>query len=309
MKYSPILALACLMFTGTQTAYAYLGGFEDVDGYESFLNDVATYNAGQYGPNAGGGTYINIPDNTGLWAKLQGPLYPTQGTAGGVAYATGHQNLDRTNPGTADQALVITTNADGWGGGPQEYSYQLDAFDLGGVNPATTGGDTIDLSFWSCSRIYGAGEPGGGLLAGTVGNTVSFYDSSGNLGFAVGYRQPGVTTDYAAYNVNGTWVQTTETINPTTYHRWDVSLDLATQTVTIDLFNNSVLTNVVTSVPLFNSMSNFTELRFLGTAGVTNAKIWSLDDFEMSASGIPEPTTGVLALFACMAMSLRRSRS
>lgn len=308
MRYATVMTAACLILAGTPAAHAYLGGFEDVDGYESFLNDVATYNAGQYGPNAGGGTYVNIPDNTGLWTKLQGPLFPASGTTGNFAYATGHQNLDRTNPSTAAQALVITTNADGWSGPPQEYAYQLDSFDLGGVNPASTGGDIIDLSFWSCSRIYGVGEIGGGLPAGTVGNTVSFYDSSGNLGFAVGYVQPSTTTDFAAYNVNGTWVQTSETINPSTYHRWDVSLDLASQTVTIDLFNNSVLTNVVTSAPLFTSMGNFTELRFLGTPGVTNAKIWSLDDFSMSARGIPEPGTGLLMLIASMVGLLRRTR-
>ena len=64
------------------TSYAYLGGFEDPDGYKPFFNDVAKYNAGAYGANAGGGAYTPIPDNTGLWRKLQGPLYPATGTTG-----------------------------------------------------------------------------------------------------------------------------------------------------------------------------------------------------------------------------------
>ncbi len=92
------LCLIHLIFM-PQTAHAYLGGFEGVDGYGSFLNEVSTTNAGAHGANAGGGSLATIPLNTGLWVKLQGPVYPTPGTAGGVAYATGHQNVDRTIPG------------------------------------------------------------------------------------------------------------------------------------------------------------------------------------------------------------------
>ena len=241
MKYSFVLTLATgLLFTSQ--AYAYLGGFENADGYQPFFDDVAKYNAGQFGANAGGGSYTPITPNTGLWQKLQGPLHPTTGTTGFFAYATGHQNFDRTNPSTADQALVITTGADGWTGGPQEYSYTLDTFDLGGVAPASTGGDVVDISFWACARLWGSGE-GGGLGAGTIGDTIGFYDSSGNLGFEIGYSQPGTTTDYVATNL-GSWVQSPVSINNSTYHRFDISLDLSLQTVTIDVFEASTLTNL-----------------------------------------------------------------
>ena len=119
------------------TSHAYLGGFEDPDGYKPFFNEVVNYNAGAYGANAGGGAYTTITPNTGLWQKLQGPLSPATGSSGYLAYATGHQNYDRTNPGTSDQGLVITTNSDGWTAGTQEYSYSLDSFDLGGMVPTT----------------------------------------------------------------------------------------------------------------------------------------------------------------------------
>ena len=100
------LTLLVLLLNLTNNAHAYLGGFEAADGYAPFLNDVATFNAGQYGANAGGGGYVNIPDNTGLWQKLQGPLVPASGITGNYAYATGHQYYDRTNPGfpNLDQA-------------------------------------------------------------------------------------------------------------------------------------------------------------------------------------------------------------
>lgn len=291
-----------------QTAHAYLGGFEGVDGYGSFLNEVSTTNAGAHGANAGGGTLATIPLNTGLWVKLQGPVHPTPGTAGGTAYATGHQNWDRTNPGTPAQALVITTNADGWGGGAQEYSYSVDSYDLAGANPLTTGTDTIDISFWSCAQIVGSSDPSSGLGAGTIGDTVSFYDSSGNLGFSVGYRQPGITTDFAATNV-GSWVQSAIAVNPSTYHRWDISLDLLNDTVSIDIFEGATLTNLVSGAPLINSMNNLTELRFESTAGISNSKIWSLDDFGFDVRQVPEPSSALLCLglFALMPRN-RRAR-
>jgi hypothetical protein len=287
-----ILAFTAVCMLFTSNVHAYLGGFENVDGYAPFLNDVSTYNAGQYGPNAGGGSFMSLPPNTGLWAKLQGPLWPTPGTAGGVAYATGHQNADRTNPGTADQALIITTNADGWAGGSQEYSYNVDSFDLGGVNPNATGGEVINISFWSCSFIPGSGE-GGGLGPGTIAHTVSFYDSLGNLGFAVGGIQPGTTTDFAATNV-GSWVQSSVAVGTNNFHRWDIVLDLNLQTVSISVFENPTLTPLVVNAPLINPMADFSELRFLSAPGVNNNKVWALDDFTMGVVGIPEPSAIVL---------------
>ena len=302
------LAATLQMTCIPQTAEAYLGEFEGADGYGSFLNEVSTTNAGAHGANAGGGSLATIPVNSGLWVKLQGPVYPTPGTAGGVAYATGHQNLDRTNPGTSDQALVITTNADGWGGAPQEYAYSVDTYDLGGANPLSVGSDTIDISFWSCAQIVGSSDPASGLGPGTIGDTISFYDSSGNLGFSVGYRQPGTTTDYAATNV-GSWVQSAVAVNPSTYHRWDITLDLLNDTVSIDIFEGATLTTLVSGAPLINNMNNFTEMRFASTPGVNNAKIWSLDDFGMSVRPVPEPATlGLMALGGAAFLSRTKGR-
>lgn len=284
--------------------HAYLGGFENVDGYAPFLNDVANYNAGQYGPNAGGGVFTPITPNTGLWKKLQGPLVPTWGTLG-PAYATGHQYYDRTNYGfpNLDQALIITTNADGWNAGPQEYSYTVDSYDLGGVNPLSTGGGQVKISFWACVLLHGTGE-GGGLGPNTIGDTIGFYDSSGNLGFSLGYHQPSTTTDFAATNV-GSWVPSAVAINNNAYHRWDVTLDLATQTVSIDIFEASTLTNLVSNAPVITPMNNFAEMRFLSTPGVNNAKIWAIDDFTMMT--VPEPTSCMLLAIGCAGLVPRRS--
>ena len=308
------ISLSLLVAASAATpCFAYLGGFEADDGYKPFLNDVVTYNAGQYGANAGGGVYVDIPDNTGLWVKLQGPLYPTPGTAGGVAYATGHGGYDRTSPGSStDQALVITTNADGWGGGSQEYSYTFDTYDLAGFIPDSTGSEVVCISFWSCSQIVGTDEiPSGGLGPGTIGNTMSFLDTADNLGFALGYRQPGTTDDFAAINVNGTWVQSTVAVDPHGYHRWDIVLDLVADTVTVDIFEAGTLTNLATAAPLINPMSDLDEMRFLSTPGVNNAKVWALDDFSMKVQGVPEPSSLALlgtALMALTVLGYRRRR-
>ncbi len=304
MKSLITCSIVALLFLISSTAHAYLGGFENVDGYAPFLNDVANFNAGQYGPNAGGGVFNPITPNTGLWTKLQGPLVPTWGTLG-PAYATGHQYYDRTNYGypNLDQALIITTNADGWNAGPQEYSYMVDSFDLGGVNPISTGGDIVQISFWACVLLHGTGE-GGGLGPGTIGDVISFYDNTGNLGFSVGYQQPAITTDFAAINV-GSWTPSTVAVNPSAYHRWDITLNLNLQTVSIDIFEASVLTTLVSNAPLINAMNNFTEMRFLSTPGVNNAKIWALDDFGMSVQAVPEPSAIALAAFGLIGLSTR----
>lgn len=301
-----VLAVTALSLTLAGSAQAYLGGFEGPDGYRPFFDDVANYNAGAHGANAGGGLYTPIAPNTGLWQKLQGPLFPAVGTTGNFAYATGHGNFDRTNPGSADQALVITTNADGWGAGSQEYSYDVDSFDLGGVNPLSTGGDVLKISFWSCSWIPGSTE-GGGLGPNTLANTISFYDSSGNLGFAVGGIQPGTSTDFAATNV-GSWVQSAVSVGTSTYHRWDVLLDLSSQTVSIDIFESAILTPLVVNAPLINTMNDFSELRFLSAPGISNFKVWALDDFTMMVRGVPEPCSLALASLAVGALALGRCR-
>jgi len=179
-------------------ASAYLGGFETEDGYQSFLHEVQTYNAGQYGANNGGpgGGPTTITPGTGLWKNLSGISYPTFSSLGSTSYATGHEYYDRLDPGNvAKHGLVITTNSEGWSGPTLQYQYSLDSRDLNGTNPNTTAGKVINFSFWWCPRIYGSGE-GGGIGPGTVGDTIDLVDSSGNVGFTMGLLQPGTTTDY-----------------------------------------------------------------------------------------------------------------
>ena len=122
-------------------AQAWLGGFEFNDGYTGFFNMVQDYNAGHYGPNSGyGGSMTSITPNTDFWTAVQGGNF----VSGGWSYGTGHEWFDRqwvnNNTGSQnDHALQLTTCQQGWAGPALEYTYKIDAPDLGGTNPLSTG--------------------------------------------------------------------------------------------------------------------------------------------------------------------------
>lgn len=318
LPFQSVITLGTLaLISLAPAARANLGSFEAADGYGPFLNEVTGYNAGQYGlANGGpGGSATAITPGTGLWYGISGVRYPATSTGGGTSYATGHQFFDRLAPSTAAQALVITTNSEGWSGPTLSYGYHLDSRDLGGISPAATAGGVINMSFWWCPLIQGTGE-GGGLGAGTIGDTVEMLDSSGNVGFKMGLIQPGTTTDYVGYDNGAGFVQTTVKGYSGGYSQWNLSLDLAGQKITASYFDAVTLTsyNFLTAANLNMTMSDFTQLRFASTPGVTNAKNLALDDFQFkvrqSGNSVPEPG-GAALLFGMAAVGagvLRRRR-
>lgn len=289
------LGLALCALAGT--ASANLGSFELNDGYGDFLNEVRQSNQGEFGfANGGpGGVQTPITPGTGLWYGISGTMFPSFNT-GATAYATGHSGYQYTG----NQGLVITTGCDGWAGPALKYGYRVDSRDLGGVSPAATGGQIVNISFWTRPFLHGTGEQGG-LGAGTIGDTVEFVDSLGNVGFSVGLVQPGTTTDYVAFNNTGSYT-TTSIVSAGAYSRWDIKLDLALQTVTASYFDGgtSIYTNLLANAPLAASMADFNRLYFESSAGVNNAKSWALDDFSMNATPAPGGVAllGIGAIFA-----------
>ena len=286
-------------------AHAYLGGFENADGYQPFLNMVQHYNAGQYGPNSG---YIAmaptpITPGTGLWSAISGGF----GSGGGVSYATGHQFYDRTWVNSnntmgsgSDQALVVTTGHEGIGGPPVKYKYNLDSSDLG-VAPAATGGMIVNVSFW----VRGFLDPG--LVGvGYFGNEITFEDSTGNIGFNLGMTKTAGGDRLTYWNGSSLFVSSILP-NSSRYDRWDIKLDLANDTITASYFefNTSTLTNLITNAPMSAAMSDFSHLTFRTSPGVNNAKLYSVDDFSIRA--IPAPGTLAVAL-AGLALAKRRRR-
>jgi hypothetical protein len=294
-------ALAAPLFACAGTAHAYLGGFEAGDGYGNFLSEVRQTNEGQYGLNNGGpgGSQTAIVPGSGLWYGISGTMYPNN-SGTGTAYATGHSGYQLT--GT--QGLVITTGCDGWGGPALKYGYRLDSRDFNGISPASTAGQVVNISFWTRTGLPGTGE-GGGLGAGTTGDTVEFVDSFGNVGFTVGVHQPGTTTDFVAFN-NGS-LTVTAIASVGAYSRWDLKFDLALQTVTASYFDGgtSTLTNLLTNAPLAAPMANMDRLFFESCAGVNNSKSWALDDFRMTTT-VPTPASAALLALGVLGIGGRR---
>jgi hypothetical protein len=55
-------------------------------------------------------------------------------------------------------------------------------------------------------------------------------------------------------------------------------------------------------------MNDFSELRFLSAPGVSNYKVWALDDFTMSVQRVPEPSSSLLVVSGMIGLVLRRRR-
>lgn len=322
--------LTCLGFliAISNPSYANLGGFEIEDGYKDFFNPVEKYNAGQFGANAGGGSYTSFSSanhNTGLWNKTQG---------NSNVYATAHFARDRTRSsdptlsGTADgqpKALVITTNSAGWSGSAQKFEYTFDQYDMG-VNPSSVNSSsTVSFSIWSCPGILSNNS----MPDDFYGNSIAFKDSSGNVGVTVGYKMAkttGVAT--IAYNYNGTWVDTGVEAARSHYQQWIVDLDLATDTVDVkikdggytftDLNTNATstkgtgaVTNLINGQAMFQNMSNLTSLELISSPGVGNSKQWQLDDAEVTIDGapaVPEPSSIALLSLGSLGLLVRRKR-
>ena len=295
----------------SNNAHAWLGGFEQADGYQPFLNMVQNYNAGHYGPNSGyGGGPVAITPNTDFWTAVQGGFF----SGGAVSYATGHQNLDRlwwnNNIGSPNnQALQLTTNHTGWGGPALEYTYNVDTPDLGGVAPSATAGQKVSISFWWMGNLQGF-DTSGQVPEGYFGDAIQFRDSANNVGFQVGMTQR-AAGDHVTFWNGSTMFESTIPAPASKYDRWDITLDLANNTVSANYFEflPNTLTPVLTNVPLMSAMSNFSSMDFRTSPGVTNEKYFGLrvDDFTMHTT-VPEPTTiGALGVVAA-AIAMRRPR-
>jgi hypothetical protein len=93
------------------------------------------------------------------------------------------------------------------------------------------------------------------------------------------------------------------------YDRWDITLNLAAQTVSADYYQffPNTTTTLLSNVPLMGAMANFTSMDFRTSPGVTNEKFFGLrlDDFRLSST-VPEPTTLAAAGIIGTAMLLRR---
>lgn len=303
LAISPVLGLASV-------SQAWLGGFENADGYQSFLNMVQNYNAGQYGPNGGyGGSAAAIPPNSGLWTAVSGGFF----TGSAVSYSTGHQNLDRQwiNNGTgaaSNQALVCTTGHEGWTASPLKYRYNFDAADFSGMTPASTGNANIKVSFWVWGQIHGLGTPPSDQIPeGYYGNAIEFHDAGGNVGFSLGLTQR-AAGDKVTYWNGSSMFESAIIPSPGLFDRWDLEFDMATDTVSASYYhfqtNNTF--NLVTGMPMMNAMSALTNMTIRTSPGENNAKIFAIDDFSFQVRDIPAPASALMVGIGGLLATRRR---
>lgn len=301
------LSVATSMLVLCGSSQAWIGGFELADGYRDFYAPVQGYNAGQYGPNSGyGGSYTVIPDNTGLWQALAGGF-----TSGGTSsYATGHFANDRmwVNHGVGSSSnlgLVLTTGHEGWNGPALKYKYSFDSADFGGTNPASTGGMAVKVSFWSRGALPGP-EFGGQVPDGYFGNEMTFEDTAGNVAFRLGLTQR-AGGDRVTYWNGSTMFESSIVGGFSQFDRWDLTFDMAANTVSADYFHfaTGTLHNLVVAQPMQNVISALTHFTYRSSPGVNNSKLNALDDFSFRV--IPGPgAAGLLALGGLVAARRRR---
>lgn len=293
---------------GASNAHAWLGGFEPADGYQPFLNMVQNYNAGHYGPNSGyGGAAAAITPNTDFWKALQGGTF----SGGGVSYATGHQNLDRTyiNTGAGsanDQSLQLTTNHVGWSGPALEYTYNIDAPDLGGVAPSSTGNDTVNMSLWYRAALNGT-DNYGFVPEGYFGDAIEVRDSASNTGVKIGITQR-ATGDKLTYWNGSSLFESTIPAPEYKFDRIDLTVNVANDTFSLDYFqfNTSTMFNLVVNQPLMSAMNDFSVLDFRTSPGINNEKHFGMNIDDVHMRVVPEPAS--MSLLAASSLALFRRR-
>lgn len=302
-----IAAAALATMLAASVSQAHLGGFENKDGYQAFLNMVQNYNAGQYGLSSGyvAMSPVAITPSTGLWHNINGGFF----SGGSVSYATGHQNFDRTwvnsnfTSGLAsDQGLVLTTGHEGLAGPALKYKYDVDSQDLLGVNPLATGAAIVDVTFWNRGNL----DPS--LVGpGYFGNEISFEDSAGNVGFNLGLTKTSGGDMITYWDGTNMLVSSINGFS-SKYDRWDISLDIQNDTFSASYFQFATSTSftLVTGAAMSSAMADFSHITFRSTPGVNNSKLWAVDDFSFRTN-IPTPgAAALLGLGGFAAVSRRR---
>jgi hypothetical protein len=297
-------------------AWAILNSFEYSDGY--YLTspgwvDVTYYDAGQFGVATGGsGSPTAIAPDSGLWslnsqvgafyatsaqrnaATSGAPPYPGSFAGTIPAYIVGNHNPGRTGAG----ALALRN--DNVGVGAMDYDYRFDQYDFGGINPATVTSGLVDIEFYYCPNPPDQASGGAGLPTSDK-FIMSFTDSSGNIGFQLGYQnnndvvwRPGSS---GAWNATGIVAD---------HNNWDgfrARLDLSNDTFGLryfDVSTSSVITLAPVGTPMGAAMNDATHLGwwlsdFTLASGIHPGGKNFFDDFSVRTA-VPEPTSWALAL-------------
>ncbi len=320
--------LAVLAAAGTP-AHAYLGSFRPQDGYNLFVpsgsvnwSDVSYYNAGQYGPNAGGGPgpTLQTPDS-GLW-KVTGQVggFFTSSAARAANTPPTTAGYSTTLPGGTVPAYIVGDhfsgrNFDGsnlavrndtaLGTGALQYDYTIDTYDFGGFNPASITSGVVSTEFYFCPNpsdpVSPDGRPGGDKFI------MSFTDSAANVGLQWGYARDNEV--YWRAGNAGNWTYTGVYANQANWDGVRVSIDLSADTFELEYFdvaNNLWSTMAASGTALGSAMTDLTHLGWHLEDGV-NTGLGGKNYFDDFSFRVPTP--GSFALLGLAgALTARRRR-
>ncbi|MGE0480418.1 MAG: PEP-CTERM sorting domain-containing protein [Phycisphaerae bacterium] len=321
------MALAALVAANVvSAAFGYLGSFAPADGYDLNVfsgsanwSDVSYYNAGGYGPNAGGGGVTPITPDSGKWkltsqvgaffpsaaarnAAVGGaPPYPTTVPPGTVPiYLIGNHFPGRGGDGSN----LAFRNDSPAGTGFAEYDYYLDSYDFGGTNPASITSGVVSMQMYHMPNPNEPPNPDGTPAHDKF--IQSFKDSSGNIGAQWGYARDNEV--YWRAGSSGPWNYTGIYATAADWDGTRMSIDLGNDTFQFEYYDvgsNTWTTLAPAGTALGVAMSDLTRLG------------WALDDnlssgiggknfFDDAAFTIPEPSTALLAGLGAAALLRRR---
>lgn len=282
-------------------AWAYLGSFEEADGYlpggSLPTRDVSSYNAGQYGTTNGGpgGSFQDITANTGLFYKNDlgridsgyGELVAQHGLA-----HTGESSLAlRATIGFGD------TDEDG-----ANYLYSFDARDFGGSSPSLVTDGIVTVDYWM--------RPQTPFFSTSRVTTTEFVNSAGDTVFAIGTLGQGLFTSQPFiewYDGSG-WHTTTIVANNADWDHVMLTFDLTNDLVSFSYFASLTATThtVATSVLAGAALDQLSGIRFTAQP---NTEMNNYDDFSVVAPlVVPEPSSLLLALLSAVQQLFWRRR-
>jgi hypothetical protein len=331
---SCLISAAAFAGVAAPHAHAYLGGFENADGYAYAFTypvldnwvDCTMYNAGAFGPNAGGGSPFQQTVNTGLWtysssvgAAFTNPAQRILDMGAAPTFNLNSISISNTVPsyfvgahfgGRLGTNALAIRNATPAGTGAMKYDYRLDSYDFGGVAPASITSGNIP------GRFFFQANPLDNIVDATGMSPeklyLSFKDSSGNIGFQWGYQRDNTIIWRAS--PSGSWNTTALVADDGSgvgnYDGVQFSINLTTQTFGLRYFDVSTSTTTVLAplgTPLGNTMSDFTHIGWYFTDNVVSG-VGGKNFFDDFTFQVPEPTTLMTTGAVGVAALARRRR-
>ncbi len=301
MVYSPLARIFTLVAVlSAQPAFAYLGGFEAGDGYQSngALLDVSTYNAGQFGTNNGGpgGSQATITQNSGLFQKFdQGDTSPGNGEL------VVQPGLART--GNAGLALRSTPAYGDTAGDGAQYLYSFDSRDFNGVNPSAVTSGVVSIDYWM--------RPQTSFFETGTATTTSFVNANGDTIFSVGMLGQGIfdSKPIVEWQDAAGWHTTTIIGNSAGWDHIMLSFNLNSDTVSFSYYSSltGTTTTLATNAADVSPTSNVSGILF---AAQPNTEVNAYDDFNIvSPILVPEPSSLIIIMLGAMqCLGMRRRR-